>query len=227
MPRRNRLQDMPRLVAVDGPLGVGKRALITYLIEQTGARLTEVNLAANPFLEDVFAETSGRVFSAQMCFLLARYQLQQELRQEELFDGYRVLNGHFSKDRVYAEALLSSPELELYKRISALLEPRTVHPDILVVLRASPRRLLERLKARSLEREQAISLDFLDRICRSFSRLYDNWSSSPILFVDVNHVDLNEQEDVLASIVQEMRRTTSELNAGEAAFFDPISGVRS
>ena len=225
MSRRSRQPEAPRLVVIDGPLGAGKNPLIRKWSERTGARPVELSIESNPFLMDALGGSGPRSFSAQMYFLLARHRQQAELRQGDLLAGRLVCDGIFHKDRVYAEALLSVPEFDLYQRIFRLLEPQAVVPDLIVALKVRPQQLMDRLRARGLARERAIGLALLERICSSFRELYEGWSRSPVVFVDVGEADLNERDDLLDPIVREIRRQAVELAPGEHAEIGPIVGT--
>ncbi len=64
---------LPRYIAVEGPIRVGKSTLARFLAERMHARRV-IDCEDNPFLSDFYKEKPGAAFSAQMYFLIERHQ---------------------------------------------------------------------------------------------------------------------------------------------------------
>src|SRR5580704_5482305 len=64
---------VPRHIAVEGPLRVGKSTLARFLAERMHARRV-LDCEDNPFLTDFYREDPGSAFRTQMYFLNERYQ---------------------------------------------------------------------------------------------------------------------------------------------------------
>jgi deoxyadenosine/deoxycytidine kinase len=65
---------LPRYIAVEGPIRVGKSSLARILAERMHARRILDCDEENPFLADFYAEKQGAAFAAQMYFLNERSQ---------------------------------------------------------------------------------------------------------------------------------------------------------
>lgn len=205
---------LPGFVAVDGPLAVGKTVLARHLVRH-GARLARVEPTENPFLERALEDPQRHGFSAQMYFLLARHAEQDGLRQGDLFSKRVVACGTFFRDRAFAEAFLPPAELSLYGRIHDELAPRAVTPDLMVLLRASPERILARLRARHRAYEAALDGARVSRICAAFSELAESWRGGALLQVDVGDGDLEERDELLTAVEREIVRASAELSPDE------------
>src|SRR5947209_2947258 len=65
---------LPRYIAVEGPIRVGKSSLARILAERMHARRILDCDEDNPFLTDFYAEREGSALAAQMYFLHERYE---------------------------------------------------------------------------------------------------------------------------------------------------------
>ena len=125
------MNERPRYIAVEGPIGVGKTSLAELLAAGLGARLIREQPDENPFLASFYKDPKRHAMSAQLFFLLQRYQQQGELGQGDLFaQGGIVADYVFAKDRLFATLTLSNDELALYERIYQMLRPRVATPDL-------------------------------------------------------------------------------------------------
>jgi deoxyadenosine/deoxycytidine kinase len=191
-------------IAVEGPPGVGKRALARVLAERMGGQLA-LESKENPFLTAFYQDRRRGAFQAQLFFLLARWQKQAELAQGELFArGGVVSDCLFARDRIYAQLNLSPEEYTLYEKVFGLLGPRALRPDLVVYLQARPEALLQRLRRRHDENERYLTLDYMAEVAKSYSEFFFHWGESPLLVVDTSEVDLADDskalEDLLAVI---------------------------
>ena len=96
----------PRHIAVEGPIGVGKTTLAQILAERTGGRLVLEQPEDNPFLPGFYEDRSKYALQAQLFFLLSRYQQQQALFQQDLFNQVTISDYLFAKDRIFAALTL-------------------------------------------------------------------------------------------------------------------------
>ncbi len=199
--------ETPRVIAVEGPVGVGKSTLARALGERLGARMVSEESEQNPFLRDFYADPKRHAFQTQMFFLLSRYQQQEGLRQQDLFAKHTVTDYVFQKDRIFAYLNLSEAELALYDRIYSLLDPRVARPDLVVYLRARPEVLLERIRTRNRDWERPISLEYLERLSQAYADYFFHWDQSALLVINTSDIDIVENEADLEDVIAAVRRT--------------------
>ena len=110
---------LPRYIAVEGPIRVGKSSLARILAERMHARRVNDCDEENPFLSDFYAEKAGAAFAAQMYFLNERYQRLRDtfaVERSGIGTGPVVADFIFEKDKIFAYLNLDNEELKLYDR---------------------------------------------------------------------------------------------------------------
>ena len=109
-----------RYIAIEGPIGVGKRA------RRTARRppRRDASCSKRPtirFSPDFYADRPGAAFQAQLFYLLNRHRQQTALRQSDLFSQLTICDYLFDKDKIFAYLNLDDNELFIYQRLYDLL----------------------------------------------------------------------------------------------------------
>lgn len=199
---------LPRYVAIEGPIGVGKTTLTHKLAERMGAKVVLEEFSDNPFLRDFYEDRNRVAFQTQVYFLVARFKQQEELRQQDLFSRGIVSDYLFAKDRIFAYLNLSEHELQLYEKIYDLLRPRLVKPDLVVYLQARPDVLAKRIKKRGRDMEAPIESTYLEDLQRAYNQFFFHYDESPLLIVETSDLDIKSSEADFEALLAAMRRAT-------------------
>lgn len=181
-----------RHIAIEGPIGAGKTTVAKMLAEDIGAKLILEPVEKNPFLTDFYKDRKKNAFKTQLFFLLNRYQQQQELKQQNLFENLTVCDYAFSKDRIFARINLNEDEQNLYDTVYNLLDSKLPKPDIVVYLQADPEVLLQRAKKRGHSFEKPLNLDYLEELTNAYNNYFFQYSDTPLLIVNSNDMDIVE-----------------------------------
>ena len=206
MVRKKSQADFHRIIAIEGPVGVGKSTIARALSERLKARLVEEDIEGNPFIREFYADPRRTAFQTQMFFLLSRYQQQLQLAQGDLFARSTVSDYMFQKDRIFAYLTLNDAELALYDRIYQLLDPRVTRPDLVVYLQARPEVLLERIRGRSRAWERPITLEYLERVNRAYNDYFFHYDGGALLVINTSDIDFVEKEAHLEEVISAIRR---------------------
>jgi deoxyguanosine kinase len=207
------LTDRPRYIAVEGPIGAGKTSLAEILATELQARLVCEQPDDNPFLASFYKDPRRHAMSAQLFFLLQRYQQQGELGQGDLFQRGGIVSDYlFAKDRLFASLTLSPDEMALYERVYQMLRPRVKTPDLVVFLQARTPVLLERIRKRGRSSERPIRPEYVEEVARAYADFFFHYDEGPLLIVDGSEIDFVGNDEHRAELLGVIRRTRTGIN---------------
>lgn len=210
--------DLYKYIVVEGPIGVGKTTLARKLAQHLGIQTVLEQPQENPFLEKFYRDASRYALQTQMCFLFQRVQQLQELAQPDLFHSRFVGDYLLEKDPLFARLTLADEELKLYEQLYQHVRIHAQQPDLVIYLQAPVDVLMERIKKRGLPMEAAISPDYLQRLCESYSRFFYHYDAAALLIVNNEHMNMAQDNDdfqLLLSHITDMRGKRAFLNRGE------------
>jgi deoxyadenosine/deoxycytidine kinase len=178
-----------RSIAVEGPLRVGKSTLARLLAEQMNAR-TVIEPENNPFLDRFYRQEPGTAFSAQMWFLLERYErLRAAQNSTEVVERPLVTDFIFEKDKLFAYANLSDAELAIYNRYYERFSSEIAAPGLVIYLQAKPQVLKTRLKRKAAAGERAVSEKYIARIADAYEHFFFHYTAANLLVVNTSEID--------------------------------------
>ncbi len=196
---------IPRYIAIEGAIGVGKTSLAKILANEFGVRLVKEEAGNNPFLERFYEDRRKYAFQTQIFFLLSRYRQQRELAQGQLFEKGVVTDYVLAKDKIFAYLNLEDDEISLYETVYKLLVPNVPRPDLVIFLQARPEVLLSRVRKRGIEYERNISLDYLKTLSDAYNEYFFHYNETPLLVVNTSEIDFVESPRDLEHLVREVK----------------------
>ncbi len=196
--------DRYRHIVVEGPIGAGKTTLCRRLAALFGAQLVLEEPESNPFLERFYKDSARYALPTQLFFLFQRVNQLRDLAQQDLFTQAVVGDFLIEKDPLFARLTLSDDELALYQQIFASLRPQAPTPDLVIYLQAAPDTLIERVQARGISMESAISEDYLRALSESYSRFFYHFDAAPVLIVNTEHLNPVERDEDLRLLAEHM-----------------------
>lgn len=199
---------LPRYIAIEGPIRVGKSSLARILAEKWSARLL-LEPEDNPHLGGFYGGEAGAAFRAQMHFLLQRYQQLAPLGPGRPYLPL-VADYIFEKDKIFAYINLSDSELAVYNQYYEFLRPQIAVPDLVIYLQATPAVLRQRLERKNLEREQHVSEEYLHEVVKAYDHFFFRYTQSDLLVVNTSEIDFMDS----AADLQELMRRLEEPVAG-------------
>jgi len=108
---------LPKYIAIEGPIGVGKTTLAHKIAETFNYDVFLEQPAENPFLKNFYRNPKQSALATQLFFLFQRMQQIEDLKQRSLFEPVRVADFLIQKDRLFAEVTLSKEEMGLYDKV--------------------------------------------------------------------------------------------------------------
>ena len=213
-----KLFDLPRYIAVEGPIRVGKSTLSNILAERLNAqRVTDPE--QNSFLKPFYDGEPGAAFQAQFAFLVRRFE---QLRDLDMAASHKVVVSDFifEKDKIFAYLNLNDQELDTYNRYYNYFRDQIPTPDLVIYLQATPEVLKKRLRKKNAAGEKAISEEYLEEVVKAYEHFFFHYTSSDLLIVNTSEIDFVERNEDL----QELLRKVSEPIKG-TQYFLPLGST--
>ncbi|WP_208559424.1 deoxynucleoside kinase [Marinilactibacillus kalidii] len=206
--------DKMSVIVLAGMIGAGKSTFTTFISEEFQSEAFYEQVVDNPILEKFYADPKRWAFSLQIFFLNTRFKsIKQALvHRHNVLDRSIYEDALFTKIN-YEEGNMSEAEMVLYtdlldNMMEELQDIPKKAPDLLIYLRGSLDKHLERIQKRGRSFEQVEgNPDLLDYYTKLHSR-YDDWfneyDKSPTLVIDIDKIDLEKNEDKIY-VMQEIR----------------------
>ncbi|MEO8807423.1 MAG: deoxynucleoside kinase [Burkholderiaceae bacterium] len=193
-----------RHIAIEGPIGAGKSSLARKLAAHLGAELLLEQAEENPFLGRFYADMPGYAFQTQLHFLFQRVKQMHGIAQPGMFAGALVSDFLFAKDELFARLNLSDDEYRLYSQLHAQVAGQLTDPDLVIWLQASPATLLQRIARRAIGMEQAISADYLQRLCDAYVNYFQSYAGAPVFVVGTEEFNPIDNEGDFRSLLDRL-----------------------
>lgn len=185
---------LPAIIAVEGPVGVGKTTLAKKLAASFNYQTLLERAEENPFLERFYQNRRQAALATQLFFLFQRAQKIQDMRQADIFEPVRVADFLVEKDPLFARINLDPDEYQLYEKVYQQLTIDAPRPDLVIYLQASTDILLSRIESRGIPYEQCIERDYLERLNEVYSEFFLYYDGAPLLIVNASEIDLANSE---------------------------------
>ncbi len=194
--------ELPRYIAVEGPIGVGKTTLAKNIAQLFNYDVLLEQPEENPFLERFYRAPRTVALQTQLFFLFQRTNQLQELRQNDLFEPVRVADFLMEKDQLFAQVTLDDDELSIYQQVYDRLTLDAPVPDLVIYLQAPSKVLNERIRQRGVASEQNISPEYLEALNEAYTQFFHYYDSSPLLIVNAQDLDLANNRQHFQQLIE-------------------------
>ena len=205
----NSSSSIPRYIAVEGPIGVGKTSLAKRLAKSFNYEILLERSEDNPFLERFYHDPKQMALATQLFFLFQRAQQIQDLRQDDMFEPVRVADFLMEKDRLFARQNLDNDEFKLYEKVYEHLTIDAPRPDLVIYLQAPADILMERILKRGIPAEQLIEKQYLESLIDAYTNYFHYFDKSPLLIVNASGLDIVSNENDYKQLVARILTTQS------------------
>jgi deoxyguanosine kinase len=183
-------QSVPRYIAIEGPIGVGKTSLAKRLAESFNYDILLENSEENPFLERFYHNPKQTALATQLFFLFQRAHQIQDLKQDDMFEPVRVADFLMEKDQLFAKQNLDPDEYELYENVYQHLTIDAPKPDLVIYLQAPVEVLMQRIHARGIQAERLIDHEYLRNLIDNYTNFFHYYEDTTLLVVNSAEIDL-------------------------------------
>jgi deoxyadenosine/deoxycytidine kinase len=184
-------------IVVDGTTGVGKTSLIKLLTEEFGyIAYNEIFRDENNLLERFFTEGNRWCFPMQISFLNHRYIQYKEAS----YLNNTIMDRSIYSDPIFAgmylkEGNMSSEEHSVYTSLFNSLTSSLTPPELVIYLDVTAGEAIRRIRGRGREDELLMPEEYWLNLHEGYSNYYRNYSSSPLLKIDVTQLDYVNREN--------------------------------
>ena len=192
---------LPKYIAIEGPIGVGKTTLANKIATTFNYDAFLEQPAENPFLKNFYRNPSQSALATQLFFLFQRMQQIQDLKQRSLFETVRVADFLIEKDGLFAEVTLSNEEMDLYDKVYDHITLDAPTPDLVIYLQAPIDVLKERITKRGNINEQYLTLEYLEKLNDAYSRFFLDYNDAPLLIINAADINLESNESDYESLI--------------------------
>ncbi|MDB3997071.1 deoxynucleoside kinase [Gammaproteobacteria bacterium] len=192
---------LPKYIAIEGPIGVGKTTLANKIATTFNYDAFLEQPAENPFLKNFYRNPSQSALATQLFFLFQRMQQIQDLKQRSLFQTVRVADFLIEKDRLFAEVTLSNEEMDLYDKVYDHITLDAPSPDLVIYLQAPIGVLKERITKRGNINEQYLTLEYLEKLNDAYSRFFLDYDDAPLLIINAADINLESNDADYESLI--------------------------
>ncbi len=180
---------LPRFIAIEGPVGVGKTALAKRLAATFNYDTLLEQADENPFLERFYNDRPGAALATQLYFLFQRVRQIEQLRQGDMFKLVRIADFLIDKDPLFAQVTLDDDELRLYQNVYEQLTIDSPVPDLVIYLQAPSEVLIERINQRGVAMERNIDKSYLSALNEAYRQFFHYYDRSPLLIINAAEID--------------------------------------
>jgi deoxyadenosine/deoxycytidine kinase len=210
--------ELPRYIALEGPIRVGKSTLAQIIAQQINAqRVSEAE--DNRFLRSFYEGEPGAAFQTQFSFLISRFEQLKSLDLSANSQKRIVADYIFEKDKLFACINLTDAELAIYNRYYDMFREQLPRPDLVIYLQASPEVLKKRLVKKNAASEAAISDDYIEEVVKAYEHFFFHYSASDLLVVNTNDIDFVDRHEDLKEL---LRRLNEPIKGTQ--YYLPLSG---
>lgn len=189
-------------IVIEGNIGSGKTSLVELLSEKYGGRSVLEGFADNPFLPKFYDDPDRYGFAVEMSFLSDRYhQLNNELRQQSLFNENTFSDYSLSKSLIFARSNLEKEEFDLFQKMYQVMMSNLPKPDLLVYLHRDVSELQKNIHKRGRDYELNISDEYLQKIQESYFQFLKQ-QNLKMLIIDLNTMDFMSDKSAFDKICQ-------------------------
>jgi deoxyguanosine kinase len=201
--------ELPRYIAIEGPIRVGKTTLANIIAERLHAQRV-LEPEDNAFLRAFYDGERGAAFQTQFSFLVERYEQLRALEAGPNSHKTIIADYIFEKDKIFEE-------LAVYNRYYEIFRDQVPTPDLVIYLQATPEVLKRRLRKKKAASESAIHEDYIGEVVKAYEHFFFHYTASDLLVINTSDIDFVERHEDLQQL---LRRLTEPIKGTQ--YFLPL-----
>lgn len=197
-------------IVIAGNIGSGKTTLTNLLANHLQFKAHFESVEDNPYLSDFYGDMSRWSFPLQVHFLTHRYRAHQKILES---DSSSIQDRSIYEDaNIFARALFEDGKMdqrdyENYLRLYQVMTDQLAYPSLVIYLKRSVPRLLDRIKLRGRDYEKQIPQEYLTRLNSYYEDWFQQYDKGKAIKIDTDELDFVENPDHFQELVQRILNT--------------------
>ena len=205
------------MLIIEGVVGVGKSSLINILVEEGFVSFPEPVLD-NPILGKFYDDRKRYAFPLQVFFLAKRFEHLKAAAKVPNAVMDRSIYGDGIFAAMHKESGTMEPEeFGVYDALYHTMIDEVRKPDLLVYLQVSVDVAIKRIQKRGRDFEQAVERSYWEKLNEKYEDFFNTYDQSPILMINVDHLDFEANEDDRAYILLRIQEAFEAMKADQTA----------
>ena len=196
-------------ITVAGNVGAGKSTLTTLVGEKLGFETHFEKVEGNPYLQDFYLDQEKWGFHLQLYFLAQRFKQQKEIasnglnniQDRSIYEDVEI----FARN-LYENNKMTKRDYITYRELFNDMVPHLRKPDLMIYLDGSIDNIIKRINLRGRDVEKSVDVEYWKNLHKRYEKWINEYDYSPVLYVDINKVDLIENEKDLDIICGEIKK---------------------
>lgn len=207
---KERVNDM---IVIEGVVGVGKSSLM-HLLGAQGYEEFEEPVVDNPILDKFYYDRKRYSFPLQVFFLNKRFE---HIKKTNNFKN-AVMDRSIYGDAIFARMLnlnneMSDEEFGIYQELLENMLEHVRAPKLMVFLEVSVDEAMRRIQKRGRDYELIVERDYWQNLNDEYHDYFDQYSLSPVLRINVDNLDFENNEDDKAHVLGLIEEKIKEIDA--------------
>lgn len=196
-------------ITVAGNVGAGKSTLTKLVGERLGFETHYEKVDGNPYLEDFYLDQEKWGFHLQLYFLAQRFKQQKEIdsnglnniQDRSIYEDVEI----FARN-LFDNSKMSKRDYITYRDLFNDMVPYLRRPDLMIYLNGSIDTIVDRISLRGREMEKSVDIDYWKNLHNRYERWIGEYDQSPVLYVNINEVDLIKNPEHLDLLCDEIKK---------------------
>ncbi|MCL2327086.1 MAG: deoxynucleoside kinase [Bacteroidetes bacterium] len=194
-------------IAIAGNIGSGKTPLAGMLAKHYEWEPHYENVDTNPYLEDFYNDMKAWSFNVQIFFLRQRLKQIMAIRnsgKDVIQDRTLYEDAYIFAPNLHEMDLMATRDFETYFSLFQQVEQLIQPPDLLIYLKSSIPYLVKRIQSKGREYENAIRLDYLERLNRRYDVWVQSYELGKILVIDTDKINFIDKPEDFSKIINKI-----------------------
>jgi len=199
---------MKKFITVAGNIGVGKSSLVRRLSHRLKWQPFFEPESHNPYLADFYQDMQAWSFHSQIYFLGHRLRVYRELTDSPdsvILDRSLYEDAEIFAHNLYENGYMTRRDYDTYEALYQSLLSFLPTPDLVIYLRSSVPKLVERIQQRSRDYEKSIDVAYLEQLNNAYEAWIAGFSLCPVLTIPADSLDFVSHSNHLELILNKVQ----------------------